>query len=200
MYIFIIRSCISYFIFLPHCMYFWIFKCYHIYFYVNCVVNSTPIEISGNRSTSPIASIGTQCVQQLPVWSYIHIHAHIYLFAYLLFSSTYPVCMYSVCISVKSCYIRTTKTQLFPNMMVQNRQHMDVLGCHLSFNRLISKFFFDSMQISSACIQTSSGCIAVTCTPLATGLYCTKLYYNLPFIKEYDITDMQIFWSFLVLA
>ena len=102
MYIFIIRSCIPYFISLPHCMYFWIFECYHIYFYVNCVANSTAIEISGNRSTRPIASTGTQCVLQLPVWSHIHIYAHIYLFAYLMFSYIYPVCMHSVCINVKT--------------------------------------------------------------------------------------------------
>ena len=77
----------------------------------------------------------------------------------------YPLCMYSACISVKSDYIRTTKTELFPTMMVQKLQHMDVLRCHLSFNRLISMFVFDSLQISSVCIQICSGCIAVTCTP-----------------------------------
>ena len=112
----------------------------------------------------------------------------------------YAVCMYSVCISVKSGYMGTTKTEFFPTTMVQNRQHMDVLGCHLSFNRLISMLVCDSLQISSVCIQICSGCIAATCTPLATGLCCTKLYYNLSFIKEYGIIDVQIIWLFFGLA
>jgi len=113
----------------------------------------------------------------------------------------YVSCVYVFCMhKCKKRLIRTTKTELFPTMMVQKLQHMDVLGCHLSFNRLISMFVFDSLQIASVCIQICSGCIAVTCTPLATGLYCTILYYNLPFIKEYSITDMQIFWSFLDLT
>ena len=130
-------------------------------------------------------------------YTYICTHIFICIFNVLLYLS----CVYAFCMhKCKNGYIRTTKTWLFPTMMVQNRQHTDVLGCHLSFNRLISKFVFDSLQISSVCIETCIGCIAVTCTPLATGLYCTKLYYNLPFIKEYDTTDMQIFWSFLVLA
>ena len=127
--------------------------------------------------------------------SSVVIYTCVHLYRYILVRYLYPVCTYSVCFSVKSDYIRTTKTELFPAMMVRNL--LDVLGCHLSFNRLFIMFVFDSLQISSVCIQICTGCIAVTCTPLVIGLYCTILYYNLPFIKEFSITDMRIFWSFL---
>ena len=35
------------------------------------------------------------------------------------------------------------ETELFQSVMVQKRQHLDVLGCHIAFSGLI----FDSVQI-----------------------------------------------------
>ena len=102
-----------------------------------------------------------------------------------------------VCLCLKSAFVRTTKPvpqlhnalynsavnvldthtflKLFPTTAVQQRQHVDVANCHKFFNRLIDVSVFDILQIHSGFSQICSGCIASTCTPLATDLL-TLLY------------------------
>ena len=114
---------------------------------------------------------------------------------------TYTVYICYVCLSLKSAFVRTTKSllqlhnalyniaesflhthtflKLFPTTAVQQRQHVGVINCCKFFSRLISIFVFDIPQIHSGFSQIFSGYIAYTCTPLATGLltllYCTVM-------------------------
>ena len=149
------------------CIYFWNSKCYHKYFYVNCVVTRSATEIYAvpqgpQPAHEPSGCSSFQCGQ-----------THTYIYIHIYNCLLYITCdRYSVCISVKSDFVktRTTKstvqicinnmlhkitqkhlanctlifeTELFPSVMVQKRQHLDVLGCHIAFSGLI----FDSVQI-----------------------------------------------------
>jgi len=84
------------------------------------------------------------------VATYLYIHLYMYIWSYI-----YPVYRCSVCISVNSDFVRTTKstveiciynmlhkitkhlaycsvifeTELFPSVMIRKRQHLDVLRC-----------------------------------------------------------------------
>ena len=60
---------------------------------------------------------------------------------------------------------------LYPTIAVQKPQHMDENGCCTFSSRTISMFIFNILQLLSRSIQICWGCIAPTCTPLATGLY-----------------------------
>jgi hypothetical protein len=56
-------------------------------------------------------------------------------------------------------------------MAVQQKQHVDAVGCGtIFFSRLVSVFASDILQIHSGDIQISSGLSAPTCTPLARTL------------------------------
>jgi hypothetical protein len=66
--------------------------------------------------------------------------------------------------------------ELFPTAAVQQRQHVDALGCRTIFSGLSSRSVFDILQIPS-------GCIAHTCTPWLGAwqeveLFCLVLYYQ----------------------
>ena len=141
-----------------------------------------------------------------------HTHTHIYI--YIMVCYTYPVYRYSVCISVKSNFVTTTKSTVEIYIYItcctkspQNISHTVQWFLKPScfqlwwFKRgstwtccnvtcLLVGWSLISVQLSSVCIQFCCGCTALTCTPVAAGLYCTTLYYNLPLIKEYCITDM----------
>ena len=71
-----------------------------------------------------------------------------------------------------SCILATLifENDSFPSTALQHRQHVYMVGCHVSFGGLISMFVFDILQIPSGCIQICRGCTALRCTSLATDL------------------------------
>ena len=58
---------------------------------------------------------------------------------------------------------------------IQQRQHVDGLGCRISFGGLINMFVFNILQIPGRCIQICKGFISPTFNPLAKGLVCALL-------------------------
>lgn len=104
------------------------------------------------------------------------------------------ICTY-VCLSVKSAFVRTTKSTLqsckalyiiaqnilhmhsFENGCFQprrlKRQHVDAIGCCTFLSGPISMFVFDIVQIPSACI-------APICIPPGYGLTFRLLYRRYP--------------------
>jgi hypothetical protein len=50
-------------------------------------------------------------------------------------------------------HIHIFKNKLVPITAVQQRQHVDGVGCDMFFSGLISVFVFDILQIQSGCIQ-----------------------------------------------
>jgi hypothetical protein len=66
------------------------------------------------------------------------------------------------------------ENELFPTSAVQQRQHVDAVGCGTFSSGLISKFVFDILQIPNGCIQIYNGCIARSFIQLAAGLPLTS--------------------------
>ena len=92
-----------------------------------------------------------------------HIRVYIYIYIYVY------VCVYIY------IFIFIFENELFPTTAVQQRQHVDAVGCGTFFSGLISMFVFDILQIPSGCNQIYSGCIARTFIQLATGLPLTSV-------------------------
>jgi hypothetical protein len=78
--------------------------------------------------------------------------------------------------ALQSTYI--FENQLCPTMAVQQRQHVDVIGCGMIFSGLIGMFVFHILQISS-------GCIALPCILLATGLSRPLMFALVEFLRKW---------------
>jgi hypothetical protein len=86
--------------------------------------------------------------------------------------------MHSITVHKMSC-IHIHFLNCFQPLQFNRGNIVDVVNCHKFFSRVIGVSVFDILQIHSGFSQICSGCIASTCTPLATGLL-TLLYSAVP--------------------
>jgi len=63
-------------------------------------------------------------------------------------------------------------------MAFQNKQHMNVIVCHIFFSGLIHMFILNILQIPNGFKEIFSECIAPTCTFPYTGLISVSVVVN----------------------
>ena len=113
---------------------------------------------------------------------------------YIMLYFIYIVSLCYIWISVKSALFRNTKSKFlsdnalynilqntpqmntflenasFQTTAFQQKQHLNVVTCHMSFSGLICMFVFEILKIPSECTQNWGGSIAPTWKLLVTGL------------------------------
>ena len=131
-----------------------------------CVLCCVACAVSqaSNQTMKHSGGSSFQCGCYLHMFMYLY-NALLYVFGMLKHKKRHKISLVITYCTLYNCteHEHCAHTYVFENELllttaVQQSHHMDMMGCHIFFSKLISIFIFDILQIHS-------GCITPTCTP-----------------------------------